>query len=139
VPKRLKPGEHDFLPAPKLIPETELEHMLSAGAKSLWYGITFPIRKLSSAFWPPKEKVPPPPNDLVGCRKPSNREDVEELHDALSPSNDQLRLERFWWFLESIPLKHKKGKTAHLSYNPKDYYWMYVFPSDPILRHISYF
>jgi hypothetical protein len=117
-PKRLHPGKHDILPAPRLRQENELEHMLFAGAKSLWYGITFPIQKLSNAIWPPVEEVAPP------CRQRTRCEATEELHDALSPSNDQLRLERFWWFLESIPLKHKKGKTAHRSYNREDYFWM---------------
>jgi hypothetical protein len=145
VTERLHPGKHDVVPAPQLAPDSELEHMLIAGVKSLWYGITFPIRIIATAIMPldkelpPPDKELPPPDKLMDQHKPHKGEDVEELHDALAPSHDQLRLERFWWFLEWIPLKHKKGKTAHLSYNANDYHWMYVFRSYPILRHVSCF
>jgi hypothetical protein len=33
-------------------------------------------------------------------------EEEEELHDAISPKYDQLKIKRFWWTLEIIPFVH---------------------------------
>ena len=40
-------------------------------------------------------------------------EEKEELHDALSPAYDQLKLQRFWWLGEIIPLslKYQRGNN----------------------------
>jgi hypothetical protein len=155
APERLHPGKHDAVPAPRLAPDSELEDMLSAGAKSLWYGITFPIRVLASvatAILPQSwhyEALPATnshhligatTDELMAQREPFMGEAVEELHDALSPTYDQLRLARHWWLLEWIPLKHKKGQAIHLSSNnANDYHWLYVVHSHSFLRLSSCF
>ncbi len=56
-------------------------------------------------------------------------EEEEELHDALSPAYDQLKLKRVWWVLEILPLQ--------LRYQRGDNQWMsnfgYVCPSSRAL------
>lgn len=45
-----------------------------------------------------------------------------DLKDALSPKWDQLRLSRWWWILELLPLRHRfqkddKSWTSYLGFN----------------------
>lgn len=46
-------------------------------------------------------------------------EEEEELHDALSPAYDQLKLKKGWWILEILPL--------HLRYQRGDNQWVTYF------------
>jgi hypothetical protein len=115
--------------------------MFIAGAKSLWYGLTFPVRALAavgSLLLPHEAVAPEQKNHDVGLtiedksarREPFKGEAIEELHDALSPAYDQLRLARMWWFLEWMPLKHKKGNAVFRSSNDSsDYHWLFVLPT----------
>jgi hypothetical protein len=125
-----------------LAPETELESILVAGAKSLWYGVTFPVRVLAKAgaLVLPRRWTHSPTHAerhglLVGqaavdyktLREPYKGEAIEELHDALSPSYDQLRLVRGWWILEWVPLRQKKGNAVFTSSNQShNFHWLYV-------------
>jgi hypothetical protein len=51
-------------------------------------------------------------------------EEEEELTDALSLMYDQLKLSKFWWLLEIIPLRHHVQNQTDLRWKP---YWKYVF------------
>lgn len=42
-------------------------------------------------------------------REPPGYEEHEDLHDALSPIYDQLKLNRLWWPLEFLPMIGKEG------------------------------
>jgi len=37
-------------------------------------------------------------------------EEEEDLADAMSPINDELRVSKSWWLLEVLPLKHRHQK-----------------------------
>jgi hypothetical protein len=51
-------------------------------------------------------------------------EEDEELIDALSPIFDQLKLSRFWWILEILPLRHRAQNRDNMLWKP---HWQYVF------------
>jgi hypothetical protein len=138
-PKRLHPTNHDILPGPRLAPETELESFVIAAGKAVWYGATWPVRTLVSlaSFVLPGHLAQHPKQHghLIGqaakdhqtTREPFKGEAVEELHDALSPAYDQLRIARGWWLLEWMPLKQKKGSAVFTSSNQAhNFRWMCV-------------
>jgi len=45
-------------------------------------------------------------------------EEDEELRDALSPKYDQLKMKKFWWVLELLPvsIRYQKGDDQWVSY-----------------------
>lgn len=45
-------------------------------------------------------------------------EEEEELQDALSPAYDQLKLKKFWWILEILPLqlRYQRGDNQWVTY-----------------------
>ena len=45
-------------------------------------------------------------------------EEDEELRDALSPKYDQLKMKKFWWILELLPvsIRYQKGDDQWVSY-----------------------
>ncbi|KIL57003.1 hypothetical protein M378DRAFT_88465, partial [Amanita muscaria Koide BX008] len=49
---------------------------------------------------------------------PFDSEDNEDLRDALSPKYDQLKLSRFWWILEILPvsMRYQRGDNQWVSY-----------------------
>jgi len=64
-----------------------------------------------------EEKVSEDANIEVGLS-----EQEIDLRDALSPKWDQLRLSRWWWILELLPLKHRfqkddKSWASYLGFN----------------------
>jgi hypothetical protein len=47
-------------------------------------------------------------------------EEEEELHDALSPVYDQLKLKRWWWILEILPIcqqQHRGGEESVIKFS----------------------
>ncbi|KAF5358616.1 hypothetical protein D9758_007671 [Tetrapyrgos nigripes] len=63
-------------------------------------------------------KSPPPPDPMEvidrGAPHGSLTEEEEELHDAMSPKYDQLKLTPGWWILEYIPMQSRfqRGDAA---------------------------
>jgi len=52
-------------------------------------------------------------------------EGEEELHDALSPKYDQLKIQKAWWIIELIPLhlRYQRGDNQWVSY----FAWVFSF------------
>lgn len=51
---------------------------------------------------------------------PLGSEEEEELHDALSPVYDQLKLKRWWWILEILPIcqqQHRGGEESVIKFS----------------------
>lgn len=46
-----------------------------------------------------------------GLERRQVSEEDEELHDALAPSYDELKLRPFWWLLELFPTINRDEKT----------------------------
>ncbi len=46
-------------------------------------------------------------------KEPFISEEEEELRDSLSPKFDQLKLVRFWWILEVLPVSMTYQKTSN--------------------------
>jgi hypothetical protein len=120
----------------------ELESLFISAGKALWHGVTWPARVMLGiatlvlpAYWTRTLMRPKQRGFLVGQaaynqrtqREPFRGEAIEELHDALSPAYDQLRLARAWWILEWMPLKQKKGNAVFVTSNQaSDFHWMCV-------------
>jgi hypothetical protein len=70
-----------------------------------------------------------PPSQTVQCRlrrqlHPLSRsEEDEELADALTPIYDQLKLSRFWWILEILPMRHRVQNRDNALWKSE---WRYV-------------
>ena len=56
---------------------------------------------------------------------PLSEEEEEELHDALSPTYDQLKIQKAWWIIELIPLhlRYQRGDNQWVSY----FAWVFSF------------
>ena len=56
---------------------------------------------------------------------PPLSEEEEELHDALSPKYDQLKIQKAWWIVELIPLylRYQRGDNQWVSY----FAWVFSF------------
>jgi len=56
--------------------------------------------------------------DAKSKMTPPLSEEEEELHDALSPKYDQLKIQKAWWIIELIPLhlRYQRGDNQWVSY-----------------------
>ena len=56
--------------------------------------------------------------DAKSKTAPPLTEEEEELHDALSPKYDQLKIQKAWWIVELIPLRlrYQRGNNQWVSY-----------------------
>ncbi|THU90421.1 hypothetical protein K435DRAFT_841466 [Dendrothele bispora CBS 962.96] len=68
-----------------------------------------------------KSPPPRPPKEVMAedAHFGSLTEEQEDLHDAMSPKYDQLKLSRSWWLLEYIPMQFR--------YQRGDNYWVTTF------------
>jgi hypothetical protein len=66
------------------------------------------LRRLFSRRRNPDVPAAEPPPHTTPSKlsepKPHGLEEEEDLRDALSPMYDQLKIHRFWWILELIPM-----------------------------------
>ena len=63
--------------------------------------------------------------DAKSKMTPPLSEEEEELHDALSPTYDQLKIQKVWWIIELIPLhlRYQRGDNQWVSY----FAWVFSF------------
>jgi hypothetical protein len=68
----------------------------------------------------------PKPSAITGV--PSFQgEAYEELQDALSPIYDQLKMVRFWWLLEVLPLRTLKQRAIYnATESSEDFFWLWA-------------
>jgi hypothetical protein len=139
-PPPLHPANHDHVPAPRLAKEDELDGLLLATGRALVSGLTLPFRLVGNVLslvlpFRARAKLHSHGHGAANGfpqsgaeREPFRGEAAEELHDALSPAYDQLRIARPWWILEYIPLRMRRGMAVFDTSNVgADYHWLYVY------------
>jgi hypothetical protein len=78
---------------------------------------------MQSVLKPPVKRVKKTEN-MAEAEKASSQfstfisEEDEELWDAISPKYDQLKLKRFWWVLELLPvsMRYQRGDNQWVSF-----------------------
>ncbi|KAF8174236.1 hypothetical protein BJ912DRAFT_990493 [Pholiota molesta] len=93
---------------------------LSAASHAIRIPPARPIPIRPHAFLKKKKQPHPEVQVLLeAARMPFlGSEEEEELHDALSPKYDQLKLKKLWWVLEILPLRlrYQRGDNQWVSY-----------------------
>lgn len=127
APERLSPEEARLNGNFHIIPDEPIPGLLKSTAWGVFNTVKAPVslvgRALRRIILGKRSRVadvvhtaPPPPahgRTVEASIQPFQGEAMEELLDSLSPMYDQLRIARWWWILEWMPVKVKKEKAEY--------------------------